>query len=63
VPHLKTHNTISLTQVKVHKYEEETQLQRKGVIVKGFGYLLENYLGLVVHYPTLVRVSGLAFVW
>jgi hypothetical protein len=29
--------------------------------VKGFGYLLEAYLGLVVCYPILVRVSGLSF--
>jgi hypothetical protein len=29
--------------------------------VKGFGYLLEAYLGLVVHYPILVRVSDLSF--
>jgi hypothetical protein len=25
-------------------------------MVKGFGYLLEDYLFLVVRYPTLVRV-------
>ena len=42
----------------MHKFEEETQLQSKGVLVKGFGYLLEAYLGLVVHYPILVRVFG-----
>ena len=36
------------------------QLQRKGFLVKGFGYLLEDYLGLVVRYPILVRVSGLS---
>jgi membrane-bound acyltransferase YfiQ involved in biofilm formation len=29
--------------------------------VEGFGYLLEVYLGLVVCYPILVRVSGLSF--
>jgi hypothetical protein len=40
----------------VHKSEEETQLQRKGVLVKGFGYMLEDYLGLAVHYPILVRI-------
>ena len=45
----------------MHKSEEETQLHSKGVLVKGFGYLLENYLVLVVHYPALVRVSGLSF--
>jgi hypothetical protein len=28
--------------------------------VKGFGYLLEAYLVLVVHYPILVRVFGLS---
>jgi hypothetical protein len=44
----------------VCKSEEETQLQSKGVLVKGFGYLLEAYLGLVVRYPILVRVSGLS---
>jgi hypothetical protein len=44
----------------VCKSEEETQLQSKGVLVKGFGYLLEDYLGLVVRYPILVRVSGLS---
>jgi hypothetical protein len=49
---------------KVRKFEEETQLKRKGVLVKGFGYLLEDYLGLVVvRYPILVRVFGLSFVW
>jgi hypothetical protein len=46
----------------VCKSEEETQLQRKGVLVKGFGSLLEDYLGLVVRYPILVRVSGLSSV-
>jgi hypothetical protein len=40
--------------------EEETQLHSKGVLVKGFGYLLEAYLGLVVRYPILIRVSGLS---
>jgi hypothetical protein len=44
----------------VRKSEEETQLQSKGVLVKGFGYLLEAYLGLVVRYSILVRVSGLS---
>jgi hypothetical protein len=44
----------------VCKYEEETHLQSKDVLVKGFGYLLEDYLGLVVHYPILIRVSGLS---
>jgi hypothetical protein len=34
------------------------QLQRKGVLVKGFGYLVKDYLGLVVRYYILVRVSG-----
>jgi hypothetical protein len=34
------------------------QLQSKGGLVKGFGYLLEAYLGLVVRYSILVRVSG-----
>jgi len=29
-------------------------------MVKGFGYLLEDYLGLVVHYPILVTVSSLS---
>ena len=29
--------------------------------MKGFGYLLEDYLGLVVCYSILVRVSGLSF--
>jgi hypothetical protein len=28
--------------------------------VKGFGYLLEAYLGLVVRYPILVRVYVLS---
>jgi len=28
--------------------------------VNGFGYLLEAYLGLVVRYPILVKVSGLS---
>jgi hypothetical protein len=32
------------------------QLQRKGVLVTSFGYLLEDYLGPVVHYPILVRI-------
>jgi len=57
-----THNKLSHTR-KVHNYEEEMQLQRKGFLVKGFGYLLEDYLGLVVRYPILVRVFGLSFVW
>jgi hypothetical protein len=35
-----------------------TQLQRKVVLVKGFGYLVKDYLGLVVRYSILVRVSG-----
>jgi hypothetical protein len=35
-----------------------TQLQRKVVLVKGFGYLVEDYLGLVVRYSILVRVFG-----
>ena len=56
------HNTSSLTQVKVRKSEEETQLQRKAVLVKGFGYLLEDYLGLVVRYSIMVMVYGLSFV-
>jgi hypothetical protein len=34
------------------------QLQRKVVMVKGFGYLVKDYLGLVVRYSILVRVSG-----
>jgi hypothetical protein len=42
----------------VCKSEEETQLQSKGVLVKGF---LEAYLGMVVCYPILVRVSGLSY--
>jgi hypothetical protein len=29
--------------------------------VKGFGFLLEDYLGLVVRYPIMVRFSGLSF--
>jgi hypothetical protein len=45
-----------LSHRKVCKSKEETQLQRKGVLAKGFGYLLEEYLGLVVCYPILVRV-------
>jgi hypothetical protein len=44
----------------VRKSKEEMQLQSKGVLVKGFGYLLEAYLGLVVRYPILVRVFGLS---
>jgi hypothetical protein len=59
----RTHTTSSLTQVKVHNSEEEMQLQRKGVLVKGFGYLLKDYHVLVVCYPILVRVFGLSFVW
>ena len=56
MPHLeKTHNKLSHTR-KVCKSEEEMQLQRKGVLVKGFGYMLKDYLGLVVCYPILVRV-------
>jgi hypothetical protein len=35
-----------------------TQLQRRSVSVKGFGYLVKDYLGLVVCYSVLVRVSG-----
>jgi hypothetical protein len=35
-----------------------TRLQRKGVSVKGFGYLVKDYLGLVVRYSILVRVFG-----
>jgi hypothetical protein len=38
------------------------QLHRKGVMVKGFGYVVEDYLGLVVCYSILVRVSGGFFV-
>jgi hypothetical protein len=38
------------------------QLQRKGVVVNGFGYLVKDYLGLVVRYSVLVRVSGGSFV-
>ena len=57
---MKIYNTSSLYQEKVCKFEEETQLQSKGVLVKGFGYLLQDYLGLVVHYPILVRVFGLS---
>jgi hypothetical protein len=30
--------------------------------MKGFCYLVEDYLGLVVRYSILVRVSGLSFV-
>ena len=40
--------------------EEETQIHSKGVLVKGFGYLLEAYLGLGVHYSILVRVFGIS---
>ena len=29
--------------------------------MKGFGYLLEDYLGLVVCYPILIRVPGLSY--
>jgi hypothetical protein len=36
------------------------QLQSKVFLLEGFGYLLEAYLGLVVHYPIMVRVSGLS---
>jgi hypothetical protein len=36
------------------------QLQSKVVSWRVFGYLLEVYLGLVVHYPILVRVSDLS---
>ena len=61
MPHLNnTHNTSFLYQGKVCKSEEEMQLQSKGVLVKNFGYLLEDYLGLVVRYPILVRVSDLS---
>jgi hypothetical protein len=35
-----------------------TQLQRRGVSVKGFGYLVKDYLGLMVRYSVLVRVYG-----
>jgi hypothetical protein len=31
------------------------QLHRKGVLVKGFGYLLDDYLGIVVRYSIMVR--------
>jgi hypothetical protein len=51
------HTKVSHTR-KVRKSEEKTQLQKKGVLAKGFGYLLEDYLGLVVCYPILVRVFG-----
>jgi hypothetical protein len=34
------------------------QLQRRSVSVKGFGYLVKDYLSLVVCYSVLVRVSG-----
>jgi hypothetical protein len=37
------------------------QLQRKGVLVNGFGYLLEDYLGLMMHYSILVRVFWFIF--
>jgi hypothetical protein len=57
------YNTSSLTQGKVHKSEEEMQLHSKGVLVKGCGYLLEEYFGLVMRYPILVRVSGLSFAY
>ena len=53
-------NTSSLSKGKVRKFEEETQLQSKGVLVKGFCYLLEYYIGLVVCYPILVRISSLS---
>ena len=36
------------------------QRQSKGVLVNGFGYVLEAYLGLVVCYHILVRVPGLS---
>jgi hypothetical protein len=39
-----------------------TQLQRRVVPVKGFGYLVKDYLGLVVCYTVLVRVSDGSFV-
>jgi hypothetical protein len=46
-----------------------TQLQgrsdtatRKGVSVKGLGYLVKDYLGIVVRYSILVRVSSGYFV-
>ena len=39
-----------------------TQLLRKFVLVKGFGCLVKDYLGLVVRYYILVRVSGRSFV-
>jgi hypothetical protein len=49
----------------VRKSWRVTQLQRRsdattkeGVSVKGFGYLVKDYLGLVVRYSVLVRVSG-----
>jgi hypothetical protein len=35
-----------------------THIQRKSVLVKGFGYLVKDYLVLVVRYYVLVRVSG-----
>jgi hypothetical protein len=49
------------SQGKVRKFEEETQLQSKGVLVKGFSYLLEAYLGLLLHYSIIVRVSSLSY--
>jgi hypothetical protein len=44
----------------VHKSEVEKQIHSKGVLMKGFDYLLENYLRLLVCYVILVRVSGLS---
>jgi hypothetical protein len=35
----------------------------EGCSGKVFGYMLYKYLGLVVRYPILVRVSILSFVW
>jgi hypothetical protein len=44
----------------VCKSEKETQIQSKVVFMEGFGYQKEVYLGLVVRYPIMVRVSGLS---
>ena len=42
----------------MRKSEEDMQLHSRVVLMEGFGYLLEVYLGLVVVYPILVKVDG-----
>jgi hypothetical protein len=58
VPHLKN-TQQDLSHKKVCKFERVTQLHKKGDATteeECFGYLLEDYLDLVVHYSILVRV-------